>query len=186
MENRNLCSIVEDEPQIREFIARAQADKINYENDERKKVADTSQYPHMAIARMSMWFLGHQGNYFGTGFLADQHVFITCAHNVRGDNNDPATSIHIRFGINGDADKTEMKTLKLEGKDFTVPESFKEGMDSSDIAWIDLKQYHQTMSDQGIGMNWAVNDLPSSWFWTKKIPDAHGTIKGNFSICGNT
>ena len=181
----NLRNITEDEPKIREFVSRAQADKINFENDERRKVSDTSQYPYLAVAHMSMWYLGNPSRYSGTGFLADQHIFITCAHNVRDDKNDPARSIHIRFGVDGDTDQAEIKTLKVDGKDFTVPENYKKDMDPSDIAWIDLKLYHKTKLDQDIAMNWKLSDLPSLSFMTRKIPETHGVIKGNFSICGN-
>lgn len=184
MENR--CTIIEDEPKVREFVSMAQADKINFENDERRKVSDTSQYPYVAVAHMSMWYLGNSNRYSGTGFLADKHIFITCAHNVRDDQNGPARSVHIRFGVDGDTNQAEIKTIKVEGKDFTVPENYKRGMDPSDIAWIDLKLYHGTKLDQDIAMDWLLSDLPSSSFLTRKIPEAHGVIKGNFSICGNT
>ena len=110
----NFSSLLEDEPKTREFVSRAQADKINFDNDERRKVTDTSQYPHMAIARTSMWFLGDPNQYSGTGFLADGHIFITCAHNVRDDNNDPARSRHIRFGVDGETNQAEIKTLKID------------------------------------------------------------------------
>ena len=176
---------MEDEPKIRKFVSRAQADKVNFENDERRKVSNTSKYPYLAIAHISMWYFGNPSRYSGTGFLADQHIFITCAHNIRDDNNDPARSIHIRFGVDGETNQAEIKTLKIDGKDFFVPGNYKKGMDPSDIAWIDLKLYHKTKVNQDIAMNWEMSDLPLFSFVTRKIPETHGVIKGNFSICGN-
>ena len=183
----NLRNITEDEPKIREFVSRAQADKINFENDERRKVSNTSQYPYLAIAHISMWYFGNPSRYSGTGFLADQHIFITCAHNVMDDmkSPNPARSVHIRFGVDGDRDQPDIKTLKLEGKDFNVPEMYRKGMDPSDIAWIDLKLYHKKKLDQDIALDWAMTDLPQTSFFTRKITEAHGIIKGNFLICGN-
>ena len=95
---KNLSRHLEDDSKTRECVSRAQADKINFDNDERRKVTDTSQYPHMAIARTSMWFLGDPNQYSGTGFLADGHIFITCAHNVRDDMKSPNPARSVVLG----------------------------------------------------------------------------------------
>ena len=58
-------------------------------------------------------------------------------------------------------------------------------MDPSDIAWIDLKLYHKTKQEQDIVLDWAITDLPQTSFITRKIPETHGIIQGNFFICGN-
>ena len=73
-----------------------------YKNKEdlRCRVVDTSQYPNNVIAYMVMEYLSDDTSFAGTGFLADQYMFITCAHNVRDkERRAAARTVEITFGL---------------------------------------------------------------------------------------
>ena len=51
--------------------------------DLRRLVKDTNYFPYNVIAFIETEFLSNDVSFASTGFLADQYLFITCAHNVR-------------------------------------------------------------------------------------------------------
>ena len=168
------------------------AEMVHFNNETRYMIKDTKIYPHNAIGRMIIRFFSKDELYGATGFLTDDNVFITAAHNVRDPHyfNKAAEEVKIFFGLDGDANMAKVKPIQLTGKDFIVPESYlaynvPKPTDFCDIAWIDLKQHVIDKSAQNIKLSWTIGDLPSSCFYKCKIPDAHGSISGDFNICGN-
>ena len=69
-------SLDEVEPENAEMVYK---DK----QDLRRLVKDTNSFPYNVIAFIETEFLSDEDSFAGTGFLADQYLFITCAHNVR-------------------------------------------------------------------------------------------------------
>ena len=160
------------------------AEMVHYNKETRYRINDTSSHPHKAIARMIMKFFSKPDLFAGTGFLTDDYIFITAAHNVREDRLKNVAEITIYFGLDGDTNWDNVKPIRLHGKDFTVPDSYWKPTDFCDIAWIDLRKYAATKSAENITLKWSINDLPTAFFHKCKIPDEHGVIKGNFNICG--
>ena len=159
---------------------------VHYNNDSRYRVIDTKMYPHNAIGRMIVRFYSQADKYGGTGFLTDDYIFVTVAHNVRdSDGIKKAEEIAIYFGLDGDVNQDEVKPIQLHGKDFTVPEFYLKPTDYCDIAWIDLKQYVAQKSAKKVKLDWNLSDLPKTCFYKCKIPHEHGAINGDFSLCGN-
>ena len=124
--------------------------------DTRQKVEDTSKYPFNAIALLEMEFFSDSRKYSGSAFLADSNILVTVAHNVRDENNCPARSINVLFGLNGIDAIDRHKNIKLKGRDFRVPDLYKKPMDDNDIAWVNLKDLYNGSKY----LNWSLNDLP--------------------------
>ena len=82
------------------------------------------------------------------------------------------------------ADSGKKKKFSFTGQDFTVPDNYKKGTDENDIAWLDLREYHEEKTKNGITLNWSLSELPSTTFRTSRIPDDHGPLKDVFAICG--
>ena len=152
--------------------------------DTRKLVEDTTKYPFNAVALIESEYFSDFSEFTGTGFLCENYLLITCAHNVRNDYLQPADEVIITFGLNGKKDHSNKKQIVLEGCDFTVPENYKRHTDHCDIAWVNLKLYHQ----QNHPIRWTLTDLPNESFLTCSIPDKDGKfdkfIIGNLSLCG--
>jgi len=170
----------DSEPQGAEMVVR---------KDMRTLVDDTTKYPHQSIAFMQMEFPGEEFEYAGTGFMADGQTYITAAHNVlkiENDNRIWATTVDIRFGLNGPEDflLNSIKCVSLEGNKFTVPQEHMEPGDEFDIAWIQLSKYHDRKMQEGAQLGWSLDDLPKETFYTCSIPKQHGAIDGFFYICG--
>ena len=103
---------------------------VNYNNDLRYRIIDTKMYPHNAIGRMIVRFYSQADKYGGTGFLTDDYVFVTAAHNVRdSDGIKKAEEIAIYFGLDGDVNQHEVKPIQLHGRDFSVPQSYSKPTD---------------------------------------------------------
>ena len=161
---------------------------VHYKYDSRNKVIDTQMYPHNAIGRMIVRFHGQVDEYGGTGFLTDDYIFVTAAHNLRVGDSDgikDAEEIAIYFGLDADDNRDKVKPIQLHGRDFTVPEFYLKPTDYCDIAWIDLKQYAAHKLAEKLKLNWSIDDLPTTFFYKCKIPQKYGAINGDFSICGN-
>ena len=148
----------------------------------RHRVEDTSKYPFNAIAFLEFGFNSDDQMYSGSAFLADSNILVTVAHNVRDDNNEPAKYVNVVFGLNGLTTMNQKKKIKLKGKDFRVPDSYERAMDPNDIAWVNLKDLSNTAENP----NWSLHDLPQDSFSTCTIPDSHGPLEGQFTICGNS
>ena len=135
---------------------------------------------------MIMSYYSDPDEYGGTGFLTDDFIFVTAAHNVRDPNNANmvAAKVTLRFGLDGDANHTAVKAIQLKGEDFTVPSSYRRPTDWCDVAWLDMKKYVDDQLAQGVALNWGISDLPTRCFYKCTIPDEHGAI-GEFSLCGN-
>ena len=159
---------------------------VHFNNETRYRIMDTTIYPHNAIARMIMKMFSKPDLYAGTGFLTDDYIFITAAHNVREDREKSVAEIKIYFALDGDTNWAKGKPIELHGRDFTVPEAYLKSTDFCDIAWIDLKKYIADKTAKKAKLSWSLSDLPKSFFYKCKIPDEYGVIKGDFSICGNT
>ena len=56
----------------------------------------------------------------------------------------------------------------------------------NDIAWLDLQEYYEEKTKNGITLNWSLSELPSVTFRTCRIPDEHGPLKEVFAICGKS
>ena len=132
------------------------------------------------MAYIESEYFSDKGGYAGTGFLCENYLFITCAHNVRNDFLQPAKTVTITFGLNGEKDYSKKKQIFLEGDDFTVPENYKSKTDYCDIAWVNLKQYHK----QSNSIRWALADLPNESFMTCSIPKKDGKLDKDLSLCG--
>ena len=75
--------------------------------------------------------------------------------------------------------------MSLEGSTFTVPKEHKKSSDEFDIAWIQLQEYHDRKTEEGLQLNWSLDELPKDTFHTCDIPEQHGALDGFFYICGN-
>ena len=159
---------------------------VNFGSDTRRQITATTDFPHNAVARMIMTFFSNASRYGGTGFLTEDYIFITAAHNVRDSNNGNhfANRITLWFGLDGDMNRGATKAIELNGQDFTVPSSYQEATDWCDVAWVDLKKYVADKLVQNKALSWGVDDLPTDFFHKCKIPDQHGALNGNFTICG--
>ena len=156
---------------------------IHYKNDQRKKVGNTMIYPHNAIGRISIKYFQDNKTYCGTAFLADDNILITAAHNVRKPARGPARTVHLRFGVDYPK-RRNIKTIKLRGRDFTVPKKYSKPTDQYDIAMLNMEQYLEKKTSAGISLDWSLSDLPSSTFRTCDIPGTSGIIPGDYLICG--
>ena len=158
----------------------------------RTLVQDTTTYPFNAIAFMSFVMGkdddGDEQNCVGTGFLCENNVFLTCAHNVRYGKKcqTAAEKVFLNFGLNGEADYYEDRKIPLKGSDFTVPDRYKRETDDWDFAWIDLNQYYEQKVKKGCSLKWNLTDLPKECFYTRAIPKADGTLDEEFSLCGKS
>lgn len=161
------------------------AEMVYKKTDLRKIVKDPSQYPNIAIAFMDMEFLNDLTSYMGTGFLADQYIFITAAHNVYKKKK-PARSVEVTFGLNGQEDMDKHKTFSFTGRDFSIPTNYKQETDEYDIAWINLKDYYEKERSNGNDLDWSLKDLPYQYFRTCNVPIKHGVLSESFTICGNS
>ena len=164
--------------------------------DMRYLIDDTMNYPHMAIAFMQMQFPSEDDDdefgeeYAGTGFLCDDHMFLTACHNVLkidDDNNRiPATTISLMFGLNGSHDFRVKKSFALEGCDFVVPKEHQKASDEHDVAVLNLQEFHHRKQSEGIKLDWTRGDLPTKTFYSYDIPEQHGALEGKYTICGNS
>ena len=158
--------------------------------DTRYLVKDSHAYPHNAIAFMQMEFdLGDDdlGEFSGTGFMCENLIFLTAAHNVvkmSRVNKNFAKAISLQFAVNGPEDVNLTSKIKLEGSDFSIPKDHKKGADHCDVAWIDLRKYYDGKMNEGVDLEWSLQDLPSKCFITCNIPKEPGLLKGEFHICG--
>ena len=170
---------------------RAEMSFINVKTT-RRLVQDTTTYPFKAVAFMSFVMGededGDENEYAGTGFLCENNVFLTCAHNVRygKKGRKAAEKVCLNFGQNGEADNNEDQKIPLKGSDFTVPDSYKMEVDDWDIAWIDLNQYYEQKVKEGCSLKWNLTDLPKECFYTCAIPEADGKLDEEFSLCGKS
>ena len=163
---------------------------IAFVKDKRYIVKDANIYPHMAIAFMQMQFDlddDEIGAMAGTGFLCKNHIFITCAHNVvkmgRVTKNF-ATTVSLTFGANGEEDIMTTSGIELEGNAFSIPKGHRKGSDQYDIAWVDLRKYYNKKREEGVDMDWSLEDLPKKYFHICGVPETPGLLKGDFHICG--
>ena len=154
--------------------------------DTRKLVTDTTKYPFKAVAYVETNFFSDNSELGGTGFLCQDNIFLTVAHNVRDPDfvEDAARTVKIFFGLNGEDDQSNKKIITLKGSDFTVPRKYKKKTDECDIAWVDLNQYYQETIESGHQISWDLSDLPNEYFYTCSIPEEHGTLDEKISICG--
>ena len=175
-----------DPPQEIKSLDVDSPEMVNYNNDLRYRVINTKIYPHNAIGRMIVRFFSQADKYGGTGFLTDDYVFVTAAHNVRdSDGVKKAEEIAIYFGLDGDVNQDEVKPIQLHGRDFTVPEFYLKATDYCDIAWIDLRKYIAQKSAKKVRLDWNISDLPKTFFYKCKIPQEYGAINGDFRLCGS-
>ena len=86
----------------------------------------------------------------GTGFLVDKMFFVTAAHCVRDENNLPAKSINVVFGMNG-INELETKKIVFHGEDFWVPAEYNTAYDENDIALLDLQKIFIRELDINLG-----------------------------------
>ena len=128
-----------------------------------------------------MGFYSDSRKYSGSAFLADSNILVTVAHNVRDDDNQPARFVNVVFGLNGLDTINTKKKIRLKGSDFSVPKSYETAMDSNDIAWVNLKDLHNSREN----LKWSLTDLPQPSFATCSIPENHGSLEDHFTICGN-
>jgi hypothetical protein len=158
--------------------------------DNRYLVKDSHAYPHNAIAFMQMEFDlddGDLGEFAGTGFMCQKHIFVTAAHNVvqmSRANKKFARAISLQFAVNGPEDVNLTNKITLEGIDFSIPKDHKKAADHCDIAWINLQNYYERKIREGIDLDWSIYDLPTTQFHTCNIPKEPGLLKGDFHICG--
>ena len=170
-------SLDEVEPENAEMVYK---DK----QDLRRLVKDTNSFPYNVIAFIETEFLSDEDSFAGTGFLADQYLFITCAHNVRDEDRKAARTVKLLFGLNGPDDYDTKKKLCFHGQDFHVPKKYKSGTDKNDFAFLNLRDYYEEKTKNGITLDWKLSDLPTDTFQTCRIPDEHGPLKSIFTICG--
>ena len=159
---------------------------------------DTKKFPNNAIAFIEIEYLNDLTPYMGTGFLADQFIFITSAHNVmkagkpKKKNKKSGTKstktlaerIEIVFGLNGFTELEASKKIVVHGSDFNVPDGYNREVDEFDIAWINLKEYFEKETAKGVPLDWTLRDLPSQSFQTCSVPVKHGLLSDSFTICG--
>ena len=143
---------------------------------------------------MDVDFLGDVRNpYAATGFLTDNFLFLTAAHNVfdRNNENEPALKVCISFGKNGPSEDSKLVTIEVRGQDFMYPfdedgePKYKHAMDEHDIAWINLAEYHRNQIQENVIMNWGLEDLPKKVFKICAVPESDGKLPGEYHICGN-
>ncbi len=158
--------------------------------DNRYLVKDAHVNPHNAIAFMQMEFDlddGDLGEFAGTGFMCENLVFLTAAHNVvqmSRANKNFARAVSLQFAVNGPEDVNLTTKIKLEGDAFSIPKEHKKAADHCDVAWIDLRKYYDRKMGEGVDLDWSIADLPTKHFHTCDIPKEPGLLKGNFHICG--
>ena len=175
-------------PEMDETI-QAENKFINVE-DTRKLVEDTTGYPFKSIGFItSVMGYDEDGDEIestGTGFLCENNLFLTVAHNVRygKDGRKKADKVTINFGFNGAKDNLEERQIVLNGSDFTVPTDYKTKTDEYDIAWINIEKYYNQCIDKEISLSWDLTDLPMECFFTCTIPEEDGKLSKDFSICG--
>ena len=158
-----------------------------YKNVEetRRLVEDTTKYPYKAIAYLETQYFSDANELGGTGFLCENNLFITVAHNVwDADEGRPAKNVTITFGLDGEEDYSKRKQIVLEGCDFTVPKKYKKKTDECDIAWVDLQQCYRRKVESEEPISWELTDLPDQSFYTCSIPESHGELDKGISICG--
>ena len=148
--------------------------------DTRRLVKDTTKHPFNAVAFIEIKYFSDDRGYCGTGFLCENYLFITCAHNVRDNSLQPAKEVTITFGVNGEKDYSKKTKIILEGCDFMVPEKYNSKVDYCDIAWVNLKKYYQ----QNNTIQWDLADLPNMYFRTCSIPDEEGMLDVALSLSG--
>ena len=162
---------------------------INVE-DTRKLVEDTTCYPFKSVAFItSVMGYDEDGDEIecaGTGFLCENNLFMTVAHNVRYGKNGRkrADKVTINFGFNGAKDNLEERQIVLNGSDFTVPTDYQKQTDEYDIAWINIEKYYNECIDKQISLSWDLTDVPRECFFTCSIPQEDGKLDRDFSICG--
>ena len=152
--------------------------------DDRGLVEDSEKYPHEAVAYIETDYFTHDNEFFGTGFLCENSLFITAAHNVRDKDRKPANNVQITFGLNGREDYFKKKQILLNGCDFIVPEKYEKPTDKFDIAWVDLKQYHCQKVAEGHQLEWDLTHLPNQCFYTCSIPAEEGILDEALSLSG--
>ena len=166
----------------------------DFGQDRRLIVEDTRKFPHNLICFMQMEFEEDDGvkEFSGSGFLCEDFRLLTAAHNiVMIDDNKKvaADSVTFIFGFNGQADLIGKKAFQVEGSAFQIPKDHKEMADRFDIAWINLKEYHESKTAEGVDLEWSIDDLPTKHFITCAIPDnslSAVTLEGDYNICGNS
>ena len=154
--------------------------------DNRKLVKDTAKYPFKAVAYIETEFFSDNDELGGTGFLCQNNLFMTVAHNVRDPDfvEDAARKVRITFALNGESDQINKKKIVLDGSDFTVPKKYKKKTDECDIAWVDLKQLYLQKARSGEVIDWDLSDLPKDCFYTCSIPEEHGKLNKHLQLCG--
>jgi V8-like Glu-specific endopeptidase len=168
----------------------AQGAEMALATDNRYLVKDSHAYPHNAIAFMQMEFDledGDLGEFAGTGFMCQAHMFVTAAHNIlrmSTATKNFARAVSLQFAVNGPEDVALTKMIELEGVDFSIPTDYKKPTDHCDIAWIDLQNYYDKKMKEGVDLDWSMDDLPTTNFHTCNIPKEPGLLKGDFHICG--
>jgi hypothetical protein len=90
----------------------------------------------------------------------------------------------MQFAVNGPEDVILTSKIELEGVDFSIPTDYKKATDHCDIAWIDLQNYCDKKMNEGVDLDWSIDDLPTQTFYTCNIPKEPGLLKGDFHICG--
>ena len=152
--------------------------------DTRKLVEDTTKYPFKAVAFVESEYFSDDIELAGTGFLCENNLFMTVAHNVRDDDRKAAKIVKITFGLDGEEDYSKKKQILLEGCDFTVPKKYKKKTDDCDIAWVDLQEYYRQKVEEGYPLEWDLSDLPNEFFFSCSIPYEDGKLNRDFSLCG--
>ena len=162
---------------------------VNVE-DTRKLVEDTTCYPFNSVSFITSVMGydedGDEKEFSGTGFLCENNLFLTVAHNVRygKDGRKKADKVTINFGLNGAKGFYEERQITLNGCDFTVPTDYKKQTDEYDIAWINIEKYYNECIDKQISLSWDLSDVPKECFFTCSIPQEDGKLGRDFSICG--
>ena len=74
---------------------------VQFNRDKRYPIKNTTSYPAKAIAKLYIEFYADPTTYEGTGFLADETVLYTNAHNVRNkkEGNSPAMVCVVSLAI---------------------------------------------------------------------------------------
>ena len=170
-------------PQDEEVEVEAHNRYTNVE-DTRRLVKDTTKYPHNAVAFVESQYYSSADEFAATGFLCDDFIFMTAAHNVRNGDGEAAKAVKITFGLNGEKDYPSKKQIILDGSEFTVPKNYKKKTDHCDIAWINLQNYYDKKVGKGDFPSWNLSDLPESHFYTCSIPEEDGKLKKNFRLSG--
>ena len=86
---------------------------VHFNRDKRYPIKNTRLYPGKAIAKLYIEFYADPTTYEGTGFLADETVLYTNAHNVRDKNqgNIPARKVAVIFGLSENSTKSKVLSL---------------------------------------------------------------------------